>query len=180
MRWPNWLRFSLMIPGLLCAVGAHAQADPEDIGNLPIAVANQQLESAQQLAPVKPPSPLGHVRRLPRPVFPLTPEEVTYREAVEKLGVNQHRFVHCELATGRVRTGVITHINDSGFNLKDGIFLSQWIPYTDLKAAPRAVPAIGTRIGQGFKWAGVGVGVAVAIPLCIVMLPLIATGAIAD
>src|SRR5437016_5637598 len=45
---------------------------------------------------------------------------------------------------------------------KDGIFISQWIPFTDLKAAPRPVP--GTRIGQGFKWVGVGLGVAVLIP----------------
>ena len=49
--------------------------------------------------------------------------------------------------------------------LKDGIFISQWVPYTDLKAAPRPVLAVGTRIGQGFKWAGVGLGVALLIPL---------------
>lgn len=48
--------------------------------------------------------------------------------------------------------------------LKDGIIISQWIPYTDLKSAPRPVPAAGTPIGQGFKWVGVGLGVAVAIP----------------
>jgi hypothetical protein len=97
-------------------------------------------------------------------VPPLTPEEVSYRETVQVLGVDKHRYVHCELPNGKVRTGVITEIRDDGFTLKDGIIISQWIPFTDLKAAPRPVAAVGTRIGQGFKWAGVGLGVAVLIP----------------
>jgi hypothetical protein len=79
--------------------------------------------------------------------------------------MHRNRFVHCELPNGKVRTGVITEIRDDGFMLKDGIFIAQWIPYTDLKAAPRFVPAVGTRIGQGFKWVGVGLGVALLIPL---------------
>jgi hypothetical protein len=98
-------------------------------------------------------------------VLPLTPEEISYRDVVQKLGIHRNRFVHCELPNGKVRTGVITEIRDDGFMLKDGIFIAQWIPYTDLKAAPRPVAAVGTRIGQGFKWAGVGLGVAILIPL---------------
>jgi hypothetical protein len=86
-------------------------------------------------------------------VLPLTPDEVSYREAVQRLGLNTHQFVHCDLASGKVCTGVITEIRDDGFVLKDGIIIGQWIPYTDLEAAPRPVAAVGTRIGHGFKWA---------------------------
>lgn len=101
-------------------------------------------------------------RRLPRPPVVLTPEEAGYKLAVQNLGVDEHRFVHCDLPNGKVRTGVITNIRDDGFVLKDGIFVTHWISYTDLKAAPRPVAAVGTKIGQGFKWAGL---VAVTIPL---------------
>ena len=101
-------------------------------------------------------------RRLPRPPVVLTREEAGYKLAVQNLGVDEHRFVRCDLPDGKVRTGVITNIRDDGFVLKDGIFATHWISYTDLKAAPRPVAAVGTKIGQGFKWAGL---VAVTMPL---------------
>jgi hypothetical protein len=166
MRWTNGFRAFLLISGFFVATSAHAQSPVEEIGPLPTTFTTEQLQLMQQLNPVAAPeSPQPRARRrLPRPVFPLTPEEISYREAVRKLGVNTHHFVHCDLPNGRVRTGVITQIRDDGFMLKDGILMSQWIHYTDLKAAPRPVPAVGTRIGQGFKWAGVGLGVAVLIP----------------
>jgi hypothetical protein len=84
--------------------------------------------------------------------------------------------VHCDLASGKVRTGVITEIRDDGFVLKDGIIIGQWIPYTDLEAAPRPVAAVGTRIGHGFKWAAVGVVFIAAVPLFVVLYPLVAIG----
>jgi len=56
-------------------------------------------------------------------------------------------------------------IDDNGFTLKDGILLDQWIPYSDLQAAPRPVAAVGTRISHGFKWVGLGLGIVVLIPL---------------
>jgi hypothetical protein len=87
---------------------------------------------------------------------------MTYKLAIEKLGADPHRFVHCDLSNGKVRTGVITEIHDYGFVLKDGILFDRWIPYKDLTAAPRPVTAVGTRIGQGFKWAGL---VLVTVPL---------------
>ena len=68
-----------------------------------------------------------------------TPVEI--QEAVKKLGVNKHRFVHCELANGKVRA----EIRGNGFMLKDGMLISPWIRFTDLQAAPRPVPAAGTR-----------------------------------
>jgi len=167
MRWFNRFAALLLTLGFFTAVAARAQSENDEIGPLPTTLTPEQLQWMPQLSPAPPP---GHPqprarRRLARPVFPLTPEEISYREAVRKLGVNKQHFVHCDLPNGKVRTGVITEIRDDGFTLKDGIILSQRIPYTDLKAAPRRVPAVGTRIGQGFKWAGVGIGIAALIPL---------------
>jgi len=106
--------------------------------------------------------PKAHVRRLPRPQLQLSPKQVGYKLAVQKLGVDKHRFVHFDLPKGKVRTGVITQIEEQGFVLKDGIIFDQWISYADLQAAPRPVAAVGTRIGQGLKWTGL---VLITIPL---------------
>jgi len=114
----------------------------------------------------------GERRRPPRPAVVLTPEEASYKLAVENLGVDEHRFVHVDLSKRRVRTGVITAIGENGFELKDGIFATHEISYADLKAAPRPVAAVGTRIGHGFKWAGVGLTVVVLFPF----LPLFYSG----
>jgi hypothetical protein len=161
------IRALIALGVFLVATNVHAQSQLEEIDSLPISLSADQLQSLQQLSPVVNPGPTRPRarRRLPRPVLPLTPEEISYRDVVQKLGIHRNRFVHCELPNGKVRTGVITEIRDDGFMLKDGIFIAQWIPYTDLKAAPRPVAAVGTRIGQGFKWAGVGLGVAILIPL---------------
>jgi hypothetical protein len=167
MRRSNRLCVTLLFSILFVATVARAQAQTDEIGPLPTALTTEQLQLIPQLSPVAPPEhPQPRARRrLPIPVVSLTPEELSYREAVRRLGVNKYHFVHYELPNGKVRTGVITEIRDDGFTLKDGIIISQWIPYTDLKAAPRPVAAVGTRIGQGFKWAGVGLGVAALIPL---------------
>ena len=166
MAWPNRFRTLVSISVFFVATATFAQAQAEEIGSLPITLSTEQLQSLTLLSPsVVPELPQPRTRQqLPRPLLPLTPEEISYREAVQKLGVNKHRFVHCELPKQKVRTGVIIEIRDDGFLLKDGILISQWIPFTDLKAVPRQVPAVGTRIGQGFKWAGVGLGVAMLIP----------------
>lgn len=104
----------------------------------------------------------GERRRLPRPQLRLSPEQANYKLVVQKLGVDKHRFVHVDLPKGKVRTGVITQIEEQGFLLKDGIIFDKWISYADLQAEPRPVAAIGTRIGQGLKWTGL---VVVTIPL---------------
>jgi hypothetical protein len=167
MRSSVTIRVLIALALFFVATNVHAQSQLEEIDSLPISLSADQFQSLQQLSPAAnhDPAQTRARRRLPRPVLPLAPEEISYREAVQKLGVDKHRFVHCELPNGKVRTGVITEIRDDGFMLKDGIFISQWIPYTDLKAAPRPVAAVGTRIGQGFKWAGVGLGVALLVPL---------------
>lgn len=104
-------------------------------------------------------------RRLPRPEPQLSPEQAAYKLTVQKLGVDNHRFVHVDLPKGKVRTGVITQIEERGFVLKDGIIFDQWISYADLQAAPRQVAAVGTRIGQGLKWTALGIGMVAMLPL---------------
>jgi hypothetical protein len=182
MRWSNRFGAVLLILGFFTAVAARAQSQTSEIGPLPTALTTEQLQLTPRLSPVAPPEhPQPRARRrLPKPVLPLTPEEISYREAVRKLGVHKHRFVHCELPNEKVRTGVITSIRDDGFTLKDGILIAQWIPYTDLKAAPRPVAAVGTRIGQGLKWTGLVAGCIAAVPLVVVMLPFVFTGVLTD
>jgi hypothetical protein len=167
MRWSNSFRAALLLSIFFVGTAVRAQSQTDEIGPLPTALTTEQLQLGPQLNPVtapEPPQPRAR-RRLSKPLLLLSPEELSYREAVRKLGVDKYHFVHCELPHGKVRTGVITEIRDDGFTLKDGIIIAQWIPYTDLKAAPRPVAAVGTRIGQGFKWAGVGLGVAALLPL---------------
>jgi len=182
MGWSNRFRAALLFSMLLAAAAVRAQSETDEINPLPTTLTTEQLQFVQQLNPVtapQPPQPHAR-RRLPVLVVPLTPAELSYRDAVRKLGVHKHRFVHCELPNGKVRTGVIKSIRDDGFTLKDGILIAQWVPYTDLKAAPRPVAAVGTRIGQGFKWTGVVACCVVIAPLVIVMLPFVLTGVLAD
>jgi hypothetical protein len=161
------LRAALLFSILFASTAACAQSEPDEIGSLPTALTGEQLQLMTPFNSVAVPEPSKPRARqqLPIPVLLLTPEEISYREAVRILGVNKYHYVHCELPGGKVRTGLITEIGDDGFTLKDGIIISQRIPYADLQAAPRRVPAVGTRIGKGFKWVGVGLGVAALIPL---------------
>lgn len=120
--------------------------------------------------------PKPHVPRLPRPEPQLSLEQAGYKLAVQKLGVDKHRYVHCDLPNGKIRTGVILQIGEKGFLLKDGIIDAQWIRFTDLRAQPRRVPAIGTHIVHGLKWGGLVVGAVAVIPL----IPFFAFGLIND
>ncbi len=182
MRWSNRFRAVLLIAGFFVGTASRAQSQTDEIGPLPTALSSERLQALAQLNPVvAPASPQPRARRrLPIRVIQMTPEEVSYREAVQKLGVDKHRFVHCELSDGKVRTGVITQVRDEGFMLKDGIIFSKWIRYTDLKAAPRPVAAVGTRIGQGFEWVALVAGCIAVAPVALVYYPLVAAGVIAD
>lgn len=154
--------------GLFISSAANAQSPVEDeIPPLPTTLSTEQLQFSQSLkvVSVSETPQLDPRLHLPRPERQLSPEQVGYKLAVQKLGVDKHRFVHCDLPNGKVRTGVITEILDEGFTLKDGIINSQWIPYTDLRAAPRPVAAVGTRIGQGLKWTALGIGMVAMLPL---------------
>jgi len=166
MRLSSTLCAALLLSGLFISTAANAQSPVEEIAPLPTTFSTEQLESLLQLSARANPeveAAQPHARRrLPRRQLHRSPEEDGYMLAVQKLGVDNHRFVHCDLANGKVRTGVITDIHEYGFVLKDGILFDRWIPYSDLKAAPRPVAAVGTRIGQGIKWTGL---VLVTIPL---------------
>jgi hypothetical protein len=184
MRRSNKFRALFLVSGFfLAAAAARAQSPADEIGTLPTTLSDEQLQSSQQLSPVatpEPPQPRTR-RRLPKPPLLLSPEELSYRETVRSLGVNTHRFVHCDLPNGKVRTGVITEIRDDGFVLKDGIITYQWVSYTELKAAPRPVAAVGTRITHGLKWTGVVALCAAVAPIFVVLyVPLVWTGAMAD
>jgi len=164
MRPTGTLCTTLLLSGLFISTVAKAQSTVEELAHLRTTLSTEQLESLLQLsAGANPEAPQPHARRrLPRPELYVNREEASYKLAVQKLGVDNHRFVHCDLPSGKVRTGVITDIRDDGFVLKDGILFDRWIPYSDLRASPRPVAAVGTRIGQGFKWTGL---VLVTIPL---------------
>jgi hypothetical protein len=52
---------------------------------------------------------------------PLTPHDVALRDAVQKLGVDPHRFVRCELRNGSKLTGGILSIGQEEFSVSQGI-----------------------------------------------------------
>jgi len=109
MRWSNRYRALLLTSGFFVATAAFAQSQADEIGSLPTTLSPEQLQLASQLGSVvAEPSRRPVRQQLPKSVLSLTPEEISYREAVGKLGVDKHRFVHCELPNGKVRTGVIT------------------------------------------------------------------------
>ncbi len=149
MNCSNRLRAVVLFPILFVTAAARAQSQTDEIGPLPTTLTAGQLQLMPQLSPVAPsehPQPRAR-RRLPRPVLPLTPEEISYREAVRKLGVHKHQFVHCELPNGKVRTGVITSIRDDGFTLKDGILIACPV---DSVHRPQSRSTSGCRCGHSY------------------------------
>jgi len=111
---------------------------------------------------------------------PLTPREVSMREAVESLGIDKHRFVLCELKDGSHFVGGIGDIQFGYFRISQGIMNGRQISYSELKEAPQPVPAVGEHLANGLKWTGL-VAVCVALsPLAIVFYPLVLAGVITD
>jgi len=155
MTWSSRLRALLLIAGLFTSTVLRAQSPVEEIGSLPMALSNERLQTSLHLSPAVPEPPQPRVRRrLPKPGLLLSPEEVSYRDVVRKLGVDKHRYIHCDLPNGRVRTGVITAIGDDSFTLKDGIMTNHSIHYTDLRTTPRPVAAVGTRVVHVIRLTG--------------------------
>jgi hypothetical protein len=176
--------FRLLVFVFLCFVStaAFAQSPVDDLVPLPLSPSPEQLLSFSYLtpSPLAVPQQTQERRRLPRRIIPLTPEELAYRETVRSLGIDPHRFVHCELAGGKVRIGAIIHIGDDGFTLRDGILMSTLIRYSQLTASPRTVPAVGTHVVNALKWTGFAAGCIAAAPLALVFYPLVAAGVIKD
>lgn len=81
----------LLISGFFISTSFFAQSQMDNIAPLPITLSTEQLQSLLQLspAPVTAPPQSRARRRLSRPVLPLTAEEISYREAVRKLGVSK-------------------------------------------------------------------------------------------
>jgi len=103
---------------------------------------------------------------------PLTPREVSMREAVESLGIDKHRFVRCELKDGSHVIGGITATNFAGFAITQGIMNGRHLHYSELKQPPEPIPAVGEHFINGLKWTGV-VAVCVALsPLVVLLYPL--------
>jgi hypothetical protein len=108
---------------------------------------------------------------------PLTPGDVSIREAVESLGIDKHRFVLCELKDGSHVIGGITAINFAQFAISQGIMNGRHLQYSELKHPPEPVPAVGEHFVNGLKWTGMVAGLT---PLLVVLFPLMAAGVIRD
>lgn len=100
-------------------------------------------------------------------------ETKRYQVVVKSLEKNRHQFIHCQLKSGKILTGLIRGGNDQGFTLHTNVLGGEFVRYEDLADAPKPVPAVGTRIKQGAQWAGVGVLIVVALPVMIVLSPLL-------
>jgi hypothetical protein len=100
---------------------------------------------------------------------PLTPRDVSIREAVESLGIDKHRFVRCELKDGSHVIGGITSVNFAEFAITQGIMNGRHLHYSELKQPPEAIPAVGEHFLNGLKWVGV---VAVCVALSPLLYPL--------
>jgi hypothetical protein len=182
MRWPHLLL--ILFCTVFASKGVLAQSENADLVSLPMVPTAEQLTALTNLTPLPFAAPTNH-HRPPAHVPPvLTPEQIQFRESVRALGKDNHHFVHVELKSGKVQTGAIVSFDDSGLLLRNGIIHSNRIAYSQLKSAPIHVPAVGTHVANGFKWAalgtGIGIGCAIALPVVPIFLILAASGAISD
>ncbi len=107
-------------------------------------------------------------RRLPMQEPQLSPEQATYKLAVQNLGVDEHRFVHCELKDHSVVTGAIIGIGSEDFRVRPGMLHEdRVIPYSELSAPPRRTAAVGTHLKNGLQMTGLVTLCAVLLPVCI-------------
>ncbi len=185
------LRNNIFLPAVLLtlSMGApvlRAQTTPKELVPLPIEIAPENGDALRYLWPLisqfTPATPKRIRRHFFRPLqHPLTPKDVAFREAVRTLGIDKHRFVHCELKDHVVVTGAIASIGDEGFFVQSGILgKGRRIHYSELNAAPRPVPAVGTHLKVGLEWTGFVGACVVLLPLVIVFIPLIMAGVIQD
>jgi hypothetical protein len=111
---------------------------------------------------------------------PLSPRDVSMREAVQSLGIDKHRFVRCELKDGSHVTGGITAVHSAQFAISQGIMNGRHLQYSELKQAPEPVPAVGEHIVNGLKWTGLVASCVALSPLLVVLIPLMAAGVLND
>jgi hypothetical protein len=168
------------------ADGGMVQATAEDISPLPIQLTDEQAKAPQLLSSGVP-SSTRSVRCMYNGFYqsahnhPLTPKQVSIREAVYGFRGNTHQFVHVELKDGKVLTGTVAEANDQNFQLKTGILSAfKTITYSQLAETPRAVPAVGTRVLHTLKWTGLVIAIVPAIPLGVLLIPLFLLGVFQD
>ena len=172
LRRTSWM-IGLFL-GLFVATGARAQSSIEEIGPLPVTLSTEQVQVLSQLSDAgmrraSPETAQNHVPvPLSHPPQLLSPDETQYKLAVEKLGVNEHRFVHCELKDHSVVTGAIVAVGAQDFTVRPGkLREDRLIPYRELSATPRPTAAVGTHFKNGFEMIGL-VGVcALLLPMCL-------------
>jgi hypothetical protein len=111
---------------------------------------------------------------------PLTPRDVSMREAVESLGIDKHRFVLCKLKDGSHLVGGIGYIHFASFTISQGIMNGQEIKYSELREAPQLVPAVGEHLANGLKWTGLVAACVALSPLVVVLYPLVLAGVLTD
>ena len=168
-----------VLPAILSAQQGHPpEATPIPSAGLP------EIPASPIARDVQAPSPA--VRKLKYYFYasaqrhPLTPRDVSMREAVQSLGVDKHRFVRCELKDGTHFIGGITNIQLGYFGISQGIMNGREIKYSELKQPPEPVPAVGEHFVNGLKWTGLVAGCVAVSPLAIIFLPLMLTGVISD
>jgi hypothetical protein len=180
-------RLHLSLVALVCAfcpaiLSAQTEIQPGSAATTAVDLPpNPDSSSATATPAQKPPV------RIRRPAFyasarrhPLTPRDVSMREAVRALGVDGHRFVRCELKDGSHFTGGIKFIQSADFDISRGIMGIRQIKYSDLSQPPQPVPAVGEHFANGLKWTGVVAGCIAISPLVIALLPLIFAGVLND
>jgi len=168
----------LLLPTLLLAQTDSLQELPLP----PVSPWLLQLAANTPAASSPKPCNCGHRARLYASARkkPLTPRDVQMREAVQSLGVDKHRFVHCRLKDGSHLVGGITSIQQGNFVISQGIWGSRGIRYSDLQEEPRPVAAVGEHLENGLKWTGLATVCVALSPLLIPLIPLVYAGVIQD
>ncbi len=168
-----------LVPALLTAQDDPPQkAPPTTTANFP---QNPESPSTSAAQSEKPPV------RTRRPGFynsanrhPITPRDVSMREAVQSLGIDKHRFVRCELKDGSIFIGGITNIQFGYFGISRGIMNNREISYSELQQPPQPIPAAGEHLVNSLKWTGFVAVCVVLSPIAVAMIPLLLTGVIDD
>lgn len=177
----------LILATLLCTLfsailSAQEQASQETFAPASVNPALYPVSSTNRPVNAQPPA-----ARTRGPYFyssakrhPLTPCDVSMREAVESLGIDKHRFVLCELKDGSHLVGGIGYIQFASFRISQGIMTGREINYAGLKVAPQYVPAVGEHFANGLKWTGLVAACVALSPLAIVFYPLVLAGVLTD
>ena len=177
-------RRPLILTTLVCTLFSPILSAQAEVPQEPAAHASVNLPQApgSSTTPAQQPSVRTRWRYMYNSAHrhPITPRDVSMREAVQSLGVDKHRFVRCELRDGSHVIGGITGVHFAQFAVSQGIMNSRLINYSELKQPPEPVPAAGEHFVNGLEWTGVVAGSLAIAPLVVALFPLMAAGVISD